>query len=127
MLREWTLELRPAESAPAAARDEIATRMAARPDDVTTDVQLLVSELVTNALRHAGLDSDDRIFLKLSESQDSVRVEVCDPGRGESEPRASDKPGLRGGFGLWLVNQISSRWGVRRNARRCVWFEMPLA
>ena len=126
-LREWTLELRPAVSAPAVAREEVASRIGPLPKELTTDVQLLTSELVTNALVHARLGPEDRIYLKLSESPDALRVEVCDPGHSDGEPRPRERPDLRGGFGLWLVEQLASRWGVRRNTRRCVWFEMPLA
>jgi len=126
-LRQWTLELQPAYTAPAAVRAAIARRMPAAPDEFTTDVQLLASELVTNALIHGELRPDDRIYVKLSQRKDSIRVEVCDPGHGPGEPEPRGEPGLRGGFGLWLVEHVSSRWGIQRNRRTCVWFEMETA
>ena len=52
------------------------------------DARLLVSELVTNAIRHAGLGDDDVILLVLVTGERALRIEVCDPGRGfeVSEP-----------------------------------------
>ena len=46
------------------------------------DVRLLVSELVTNAVRHANLDDGDVIGLVVELADDALRVEVHDPGGG---------------------------------------------
>src|SRR5919202_4083825 len=46
------------------------------------DVRLVVSELVTNSVLHAGLSPDDRICLSVVVSAGSVRGRVCDPGLG---------------------------------------------
>ena len=90
------------------------------------DARLVVSELVTNSILHAGLLPDDQISLSVAVSAGSVRGRVCDPGSGfeaDSEPRP--RPGgLKGGWGLPIVERISDRWGVERNSRACVWFEI---
>jgi anti-sigma regulatory factor (Ser/Thr protein kinase) len=89
------------------------------------DVRLVVSELVTNSVRHAKLSPDQQISLAMVISGGSVRGRVCDPGPGfekPSEPRP--RTDLSGGFGLPIVERISDRWGVERNGCACVWFEI---
>src|SRR5215210_349404 len=89
------------------------------------DVRLVVSELVTNSILHAGLSPNDQISLTVRVSAGSVRGRVCDSGPGfevPSEPRP--QPGLRGGWGLPIVETISDRWGVEQNSFTCVWFEI---
>jgi anti-sigma regulatory factor (Ser/Thr protein kinase) len=92
------------------------------------DIRLLVSELVTNAIRHAELDSDEAIRLILEESGGGLRVEVRDPGRGfdwTGRDRPSDEAG---GWGLYLVETLADRWGVDRDEVTTVWFELdPVA
>ena len=87
------------------------------------DVRLLVTELITNALRHAGLRPGDRVLLRARLEDEKMRVEVHDPGRdGEVEPR--EPKGRGGGYGLFLLERIAQRWGVERNGGTVVWFEM---
>jgi len=50
------------------------------------DVRLVVSELVTNSVRHAGLSPDDEIWLSVEASAESVRGRVCDTGSGFRMP-----------------------------------------
>jgi anti-sigma regulatory factor (Ser/Thr protein kinase) len=89
------------------------------------DVRLIVSELVTNSVRHAGLSADEQISLAVVISDGSVRGRVCDLGPGfekPSEPRP--RTDLSGGWGLPIVERISDRWEVERNGCACVWFEI---
>jgi anti-sigma regulatory factor (Ser/Thr protein kinase) len=92
------------------------------------DVRLLVSELVTNAIRHAELGAGDGIRLILEESSRGLRVEVRDPGRGfdwTGRDRPADEAG---GWGLYLVETLADRWGVDRDDVTTVWFELdPVA
>jgi anti-sigma regulatory factor (Ser/Thr protein kinase) len=84
-------------------------------------VRLLISELVTNALRHG----DQEVPLELHASWDgTVRVEVIDHGRGFiPTPRAQplEEPG---GYGLFLVGELADRWGVDTDECTTVWFEV---
>ncbi|HWC72060.1 MAG TPA: ATP-binding protein [Actinomycetota bacterium] len=90
------------------------------------DARLLVSELVTNSLRHAGLRPDQQIEIALDLDQQRFRVEVVDPGRGfELRPRAAGTP-AGAGWGLSLVAQLASRWGASSDGVTNVWFEIEL-
>lgn len=84
---------------------------------------LLVSELVTNSVRHGGLGSGDTIDVRVRGTRSSLRVEVTDPGPG-FEPAALPAPNGRGGWGLWLLQRIATRWGVSHEAGTRVWFEL---
>jgi anti-sigma regulatory factor (Ser/Thr protein kinase) len=95
------------------------------PDGRMRDVRLLVSELVTNAVRHAGLGDADRIRLHARLHRGVLRVEVEDPGRGfELRPPAPD-PARASGWGLYLVEELSDRWGMEGAAPGTrIWFEL---
>jgi anti-sigma regulatory factor (Ser/Thr protein kinase) len=84
-------------------------------------IALMVSELVTNVIRHTP-SGDGELRLLLGDR--TIRVEVEDQGAGvPAAPSAPDRE-FGGGFGLHLVDRLSHRWGVER--RNCVWFEMDL-
>lgn len=94
---------------------------------VLDDIRLLVSELVTNAIRHADAPVGGEVALDVTIEANLVRVEVADPGQGfEPQPRDNemDRPG---GWGLYLVDRIADRWGVIRNRMNRVWFEVDAA
>jgi serine/threonine-protein kinase RsbW len=88
------------------------------------DAQLLVSELVTNAIRHAGLDDDDVIRLIVVTGERALRIEVCDPGQGFEVTEPAPDPTRPSGWGLYLVRELSDRWGVERDSETRVWFEL---
>jgi anti-sigma regulatory factor (Ser/Thr protein kinase) len=89
------------------------------------DVELLVSELVTNGVRHATRRDGDAVDMDVLVSDDAVRVEVRDRGPGfEVSELAPPPPGEPGGRGLLIVDRLASRWGVDTGASTCVWFEV---
>jgi anti-sigma regulatory factor (Ser/Thr protein kinase) len=88
------------------------------------DARLLVSELVTNAIRHAGLDDGDVIRLIVVTGERALRIEVCDPGRGFEPGEPHPDPARPSGWGLYLVRELSDRWGVERSEETRVWFEL---
>ena len=95
------------------------------PPEKLEEVRMVVSELMSNSILHAGLSPDDRISLSVSVSAGSVRGRVCDPGPGFEVPsELRPRPDLSGGWGLPIVERISDRWGVERNSHACVWFEI---
>jgi anti-sigma regulatory factor (Ser/Thr protein kinase) len=82
-------------------------------------LRLLVSELVTNAVRHGGGDAPVEVHAVWNSE---VRVEVVDRGGGFTPgPRDGplDEPG---GFGLLLVGRLADRWGVEADGETRVWF-----
>jgi anti-sigma regulatory factor (Ser/Thr protein kinase) len=89
--------------------------------DLDHTVCLLVSEVVTNAIRHAGMDDRQRIVLAARLTDNWARVEVRDPGPGFD-------PDVRhgaNGFGLRMLDMLASRWGVDRDGDATrVWFEI---
>jgi anti-sigma regulatory factor (Ser/Thr protein kinase) len=85
---------------------------------------VLVTELVTNAVRHAGLRTGDPIVVHLAAAGSLVRVEVWDSGPG-FEPPAEREPDASGGFGLLLLRSLPHRWGLVTGAPgTCAWFEL---
>src|SRR3954471_1119773 len=85
-------------------------------------VELLTTELVSNAVRHGGAGEGQVVELHLALAPECVRVEVCDPGEGFDAGRP--QPYGEGGYGLFLVSEVSSRWGVARQSTNVTWFEM---
>lgn len=96
------------------------------PADQLGDVRLLVSELVTNALRHAGSEPQEQIRLAVTVSEAAIRVEVRDQGTGFEPHPLPDDPDRESGWGLFLVETLSDRWGVEPGAPTRVWFELDL-
>jgi anti-sigma regulatory factor (Ser/Thr protein kinase) len=93
---------------------------------VMEDVRLLVSELVTNSVRHAAPESD-HVQLYVTLDDETLHVQVADSGEG-FEPRPRDGENTKpGGWGLFLVEKLSDRWGVARNHLTRVWFEIDLS
>jgi anti-sigma regulatory factor (Ser/Thr protein kinase) len=90
------------------------------------DVRLLVSELVTNAIRHAGLGPDDTVQLVLLMEDRSLRVEVHDPGSGFRPRKPVPDPARPSGWGLYLVEELADRWGVDSDHTTLVWFEVDV-
>ena len=93
---------------------------------------LLVSELVTNSVRHAGLTEAERIRLRARrQGHRCAYVEVCDAGRSGRMPnkREQSLDALQpGGLGLMLVDEMADRWGIERgDDETCVWFELACA
>src|SRR5207247_1081423 len=90
------------------------------------DAQLMVSEMVSNSIRHGGLNPDDRIRVKAMVSGDKLRVEVLNPIR-TGMPRIAGgirpAPGAESGWGLYLVESLATMWG--HGAGR-YWFELDL-
>jgi sigma-B regulation protein RsbU (phosphoserine phosphatase) len=92
------------------------------------DLQLLVSEVVTNAVRHGGARQGEHVDFRIALTQDQVRLEVRDPGPGfhDVTPELPETD-RGGGYGLYLVDLFADAWGVSGVEGTCVWFEVPLA
>jgi anti-sigma regulatory factor (Ser/Thr protein kinase) len=113
--------------APAHARAWVATRLPRVSQEVTEDVLLLVSELVTNAVRHGSPD----IVIGVSVLPGRVRVEVHD-GSDALPVVPAGQPSVERptGRGLLIVSVTATDWGVDRVAGRpgkTVWAELSTA
>src|SRR5215207_9625463 len=116
----------PALESPALARHELEGWL---PPTLTEDdrgaLRLLVSELVTNSIRHVA-GSAEPVQLLVRIDAGAIRVEVRDGGAG-FEPGKPEPRGADGGFGLFLVERMASRWGVETRNGTIVWFELDIA
>jgi anti-sigma regulatory factor (Ser/Thr protein kinase) len=85
-------------------------------------LRLLVTELVTNSIKHAGAES---VVLRVLVGRWAVWTEVADEGPG-FDPADTKPPGQeRPGWGLFLVERLADRWGVNHAGRSTkVWFEL---
>lgn len=85
-------------------------------------LRLLVTELVTNSVRHTG---GDTVLLTVLVGNSAVLTEVSDAGAG-FEPAETGSPSSdHTGWGLFLVDRLAERWGVEKDgAGTKVWFEL---
>jgi anti-sigma regulatory factor (Ser/Thr protein kinase) len=126
LTREVTLDGSPASVATArAAVDEALTGVLEKA--IVDDVRLLVSELASNAVRHAG-GQPYRMDLDLDPHR--LRVQLSDSGAGPVAGTSTrERDALpEGGYGLEIVDRLSDRWGIEREAGprpTRIWFELP--
>ena len=118
------IERRLAVTPEAAAEARHALADLALTDGRERDVRLLVSELVTNAVRHANLAPGDVILLVIDVEDSLLRVEVHDPGGGFVPRAPAPDPARPSGWGLYLVEELADRWGVDSDEQTLVWFEV---
>ncbi|HLM26676.1 MAG TPA: ATP-binding protein [Thermoleophilaceae bacterium] len=90
------------------------------------DLELLVTELITNGVRHAEVEGENSIWLGVSVGATHARVEVVDRGMGFERP-ALPEPGSNttGGWGLVVVDELCDDWGIFQNGGTHVWGELP--
>jgi anti-sigma regulatory factor (Ser/Thr protein kinase) len=110
--------------APAQARNAVSGWLAGHVNGrALEDIKLLVSELVTNAVRHQS--ERGAIEMAVAVRNRHVRVEVTDPGGGFDKPTVGEPPPDEiGGRGLLIVDRVASRWGVTPGRPTRVWFEL---
>jgi anti-sigma regulatory factor (Ser/Thr protein kinase) len=86
-------------------------------------VKLLISELVSNSVLHCG---QGYVQIDIESIAGSVRVDVIDPGPNFAHAPLAAEPDREGGFGLFLVEQLATRWGSFDGSAH-VWFELDAA
>jgi anti-sigma regulatory factor (Ser/Thr protein kinase) len=119
MHEELDLTLPPRPESVAEARHASARLLNGFSDRSRSEAMLIVSELVTNALRHGP---EQPVSLRLRRDDDAVQGEVEDEGTAVIRERPEARP-ASGGFGLHLVDVLSDRWGIEAGSSR-VWFEL---
>ena len=122
MVAELSLRIAGSPDAPAEARGALRRFHPDLPVELMQVVVLLTSELVANAVRHARANA---VGVRFSALPDYVRVEVLDEGPGFEPHIPVERPGRAGGWGLRLVDELASRWGVAGEGEGSrVWFEL---
>ena len=129
MTEEHSASFAPALDTPALARHRLEDWLPqSLPESDRGTLRLLVSELVTNSVRYAAAAAAP-VALAVQIAPDTIRVEVRDGGNGfePGTPMPRDAEAGFGGYGLFLVERMASRWGVDTNQGTRVWFELDLA
>lgn len=98
------------------------------PDKARAEVLLLITELVNNAVVHGGMGPEDWVRVEIVRSPDHLHIQVRDQGPGfdwRAQPRVEEED--PGGFGLLLIEELATRWGVVRDeVGTAVWFEYAI-
>jgi len=104
------------------ARTELSRLREELEPPVLESARLLVTELVTNAVRHAGLGTIE-IWVKVR--PECLRVDVSNRGTPFEAHARLARADQESGWGLFLVDRLSDEWGVvEEPGRQRVWFEL---
>ena len=121
-----TFTVAPAPAAVADARERVMAL--AEPfvaDARMGDLRLVISEVITNAVRHGGLGD---LLVAVTPKRDYLCVQVTDTGDGFAPRPRAYAPDDNGGFGLFLIERLTRRWGLtREDSNTRVWFEFDFA
>jgi anti-sigma regulatory factor (Ser/Thr protein kinase) len=91
-------------------------------DSRQAELQLVLSEVVSNAIRHGS--STEPIVLAVTPKEEFLCVQVTDAGSGLAPRPRATIPDENGGWGFFLIEFLTRRWGMTRENRRTrVWFE----
>jgi anti-sigma regulatory factor (Ser/Thr protein kinase) len=112
--------------AAAEARRALATLHADLDPPLLETLRLLVTELVTNSVRHTDCDS---LTLRIAVGKAAVLTEVADDAPGfDFETFVTSESGAHDpdtGWGLFLVERLARNWGVKEDgSTKRVWFEL---
>ena len=112
-------------AAPTTARRALTRWLSTRTTNgLLSDAPLVVSELVTNSMRHAGLRGAAGVRVSAELADGILRIEVEDGGTNGAVIRRTPNRDRGGGFGLNIVDSLALRWGVERTAGTMVWVEL---
>jgi anti-sigma regulatory factor (Ser/Thr protein kinase) len=121
------LEIPAGADAPARARAALAPVAGVVDRSCLDRLELVVSELVTNAVRHSGMSPGEPVELEVVCREGALRVSVTDPGPGFEWSEGQPDPATIGGWGLYLVGEMVSDWHVEHaGGRTRVVADMPL-
>jgi anti-sigma regulatory factor (Ser/Thr protein kinase) len=89
------------------------------------DLRLVISEVITNAVRHGG---EGDLLVAVTPKREFLCVQVTDTGDGFAPRPRAYAPDEDGGFGLFLIERLTRRWGLtREDSNTRVWFEFDFA
>jgi anti-sigma regulatory factor (Ser/Thr protein kinase) len=123
------LSLAPTLSAPGITRERVAELRAAVPEETLNDLSLLCTEVVTNAVKYAGLNSDEIIQVDVNSYPSRIEVKVRYPDHNEFDPSLSvEDPDETSGWRLLLIDRLADRWRmVRTDGDVEVWLQIGLS
>ena len=122
---EITEDIRLGLEAASEARSHLERLEGAIPERKLQELSLMVSELITNSVKHSGGPDSEPVSLRVTAGDGLVRAEVYDHGFGFEKPSTINPSGQVGGKGLYIVDTLSERWDVfREGSRFCVWLEL---
>jgi anti-sigma regulatory factor (Ser/Thr protein kinase)/transcriptional regulator with XRE-family HTH domain len=108
--------------APTLARAALIATAVGIPERAMEDATLVVSELVTNSVKHT---ESGWIELEITLAADRLRIQVSDQSHATIRPRT---PGADGGWGIVIIGEVATRWGVERHREgKTIWAEFDLA
>lgn len=110
---------------------QLVTRIRDAPRAIVESAQLVLTELLTNEIKHGKYLPGDPLVCRVDRTRSAVRIEVAHTGPTFAMPRAPVVPSLElreSGWGLALITRLADRWGVdeRRGARQ-VWAEIDVS
>jgi signal transduction histidine kinase len=117
-----SIELRVSPHAPRQARQWVSEQGGDLPRGTLDLLLLLVSELVTNSVRHSGAVQGERLQVALERGEGTIRVGVQDTGPGFDRRNLAPGP-----HGLQVLESGADRWGIDRSGPTTVWFELDVA
>jgi two-component sensor histidine kinase len=93
-----------------------------------SDAGLIISELVTNCVLHAGVDSDQMLTVEVEMSAVRLRITVTNPGAEHRPHLRPWDPASPGGFGLRVLEQMCAAWGLVPGDQTTtgVWCDLPV-
>jgi anti-sigma regulatory factor (Ser/Thr protein kinase) len=120
MSTELSVEIPRTAQAPFMARRALADLDGKIDPEVLPDVRLLVSELITNSVKYGG---EGPVRLEVKAGDGKIRAEIIDQGVGFTPVKRSDDLEKVGGWGLHLVQELTTDWGTYEGSTH-VWFEI---
>ena len=118
-------ELAASPTAVSVARSALLAGKSTLPTSVRDDVLLLLTELLTNAVRHAKAAADRAVRVEFRRQGEMVSVAVFDEGTGFAAEAPHPRRDQSDGWGLFLVDRIADRWAITPTASgTCAWFEI---
>jgi serine/threonine-protein kinase RsbW len=123
---DLVFELPAGPMAAARARRAVVAGNGTVPSSIRDDVLLLVTELVTNAVRHSNAGPEALVRVELRRGADSLHVAVSDEGTGFTAGAPLER-NEAAGWGLALVDRIADRWAVApARSGTSAWFEVAV-
>jgi anti-sigma regulatory factor (Ser/Thr protein kinase) len=122
-----SITIRGGDDAPGRARAHVRSQLGGQGSAMrASDAALIVSELVTNSVLHANVGSHEALVLELTTLDDRLLIAVIDAGSQLEPHMVPANPAAPHGFGLRLVDEMSSAWGVTRDGAGAtrVWCEL---